>query len=265
MNDALYIAATGMKTQTAQIDTIANNVANASTPGFKRSQLRFGDLMVAAPAGSGTGAAGAMQPALDGVLSMGTPAGVALAGEQRSFTAGELRRVDDAMALAIQGEGFLELALPDGSAAYTRGGHLELNAERLLSTAGGLALKPRIHVPTDVHQVQIRADGEVLGFDEQGRSTPLGRLDLVNFSRPAGLSPMGDGLWRATQASGDALSAPAGEAGLGRLQQGFQEASNVQLVEEMVQLMAAQRAYEMNVKVIQAADEIAGMTNNLRK
>lgn len=260
MNDALYIAATGMKSQTAQIDTIANNVANASTPGFKRSQLRFGDLMVAPPAGSGSAAMAAQ----DGNL-VATPAGVALAGELRSFAAGELCHVDDAMALAIQGDGFLEVTMPDGSAAYTRGGHLELNAERVLSLAGGLPLKPRIHVPSDMHQLQVRADGEVLGIDEQGRSASLGRLDLIGFSRPSGLSPLGDGLWHATQASGDALTAPAGEAGMGRLQQGFQEASNVQLVDEMVLLMAAQRAYEMNVKVIQAADEIAGMTNNLRK
>ncbi len=263
MNDALYIAATGMKSQTAQIDTIANNVANASTPAFKRSQLRFGDLMVAAPGGTAIGASALV--AQDGSPAPATPAGVALSGELRSFAAGELRRVDDAMALAIQGDGFLEVTMPDGSAAYTRGGHLELNAERVLSVAGGLALKPRIHVPSDMHQLQIRTDGEVLGIDEQGRSASLGRLDLVGFSRAAGLSAMGDGLWRATPASGDALTAPAGEAGMGRLQQGFQEASNVQLVDEMVQLMAAQRAYEMNVKVIQAADEIAGMTNNLRK
>lgn len=254
MNDALYIAATGMKSQTAQIDAIANNVANASTPGYKRSQLRFGDLMVVSPVGtaeSGNAAA--------------TPAGVVLAGELRSFASGELRRVDDTMAVAIQGEGFLELTLPDGSAVYARGGHLELNAERLLTAADGLALKPRIHVPSDMQQLQIRADGEVLGMDEQGRSTSLGRLDLVSFARPAGLAPMGNGLWRATASSGEAITAPAGEAGTGRLQQGYQEASNVQLVEEMVLLMAAQRAYEMNVKVIQAADEIASMTNNLRK
>jgi flagellar basal-body rod protein FlgG len=253
MNDALYIAATGMKAQTAQIDSVANNVANASTPGFKRSSLRFGDLI----------ASSAMAPLQGDALS--SPAGVKVNAVQRSFTAGELKRTDDVMAVAIQGDGFLEVQLPDGSPAFVRSARLDIGADRLLGTADGLTLRQHIHVPQDIRRIAIGEDGQVQGVDDAGRSTALGRIDVALFSSPAGLTPAGDGLWQASARSGEAVMSPAGEAGAGRLKQGYQETSNVQLVEEMVQLMIAQRAYEMNVKVIQAADEIAGMTNNLRK
>lgn len=254
MNDALYIAATGMKAQTAQLDTIANNVANASTPSFKRSSLRFGDLVNAA----GPTLQEAAPPA-------GIGAGVRIGATLRSFAAGELRRVDDGMAVAIQGPGFIEVQLPDGSPAFLRSTRLQINAERLLSTAQGLALRQNLHVPADVRSLDISEDGHISGRDDAGRTTTLGRLELAVVPNPGALSPAGDGLWRANAGSGEALLAPPGEAGAGLLKQGFQEASNVQMVEEMVQLMVAQRAYEMNVKVMQAADEIAGMTNNLRK
>lgn len=253
MNDALYIAATGMKAQTAQIDSVANNVANASTPGFKRASLRFGDLIAAGPA------------ALASSDALASPAGVKIAALQRSFTAGELKRTDDAMAMAIQGDGFLEVQLPDGSAAFARSARLEINADRLLATADGLALRQHIHVPNDIRRIVIGEDGQVQGVDDAGRTATLGRIDVALFASPSGLTSVGDGLWQATARSGEAVLSPAGEAGAGRLKQGYQEASNVQLVEEMVQLMVAQRAYEMNVKVMQAADEVAGMTNNLRK
>lgn len=253
MNDALYIAATGMKAQTAQIDSVANNVANASTPGFKRSSLRFGDLM----------ASGATAPLQGDALA--SPAGVKIAALQRSFAAGELKRTDDVMALAIQGDGFLEVQLPDGSAAFARSARLEIGADRLLATADGLPLRQHISVPQDVHRIAIAEDGQVQGTDDAGRTATLGRIDVAMFASPASLHSLGDGLWQASAKSGEAVLSPAGEAGAGRLKQGYQEASNVQLVEEMVQLMVAQRAYEMNVKVMQAADEVAGMTNNLRK
>lgn len=254
MNDALYIAATGMKVQTAQIDSVANNVANASTPGFKRSSLRFGDMMTTP----------ALPPTEPDAMAA-VAAGVKVAAIQRSFTPGELKRADDPMSVAIQGDGFLEVSLPDGSAAFIRGARLEINVDRLLSTSDGLTLRPQIHIPTDVRSVSIANDGQVRGLDDAGRSLALGRLDVALFANPTGLAPAGDGLWQANARSGEAVLAPAGEAGAGLLRQGYQEASNVQLVDEMVQLMVAQRAYEMSVKVMQAADEVAGMTNNLRK
>ncbi|MEH0167818.1 flagellar hook-basal body protein [Roseateles microcysteis] len=259
MNDALYIAATGMKAQTAQLDLIANNVANMDTPGYKRGSLRFGDL-ISGEAIRTLGGTGANSPTANSTL-----AGVKSVGLLRSFAVGVLRRSDDPLSLAIQGEGFIEVQLPDGSAAFSRGGRLEVNSERLLATADGLELRQRIQVPADVRQIAIAEDGQVQGRDDAGRSFSLGRIDVAMFSNPSGLTSIGDGLWRDSTASGDALVMPAGEAGAGRLKQGFVESSNVQLVDEMVLLMVAQRAYEMNVKVMQTADEIASMTNNLRK
>ena len=180
MNDALYIAATGMKAQTAQLDAIANNVANASTPGFKRTSLRFGDL-VSAPTGTAPEATAASL-------------GVKAAGAQRSFAAGELKKVDDPMALAIQGDGFLEVLLPDGSAAFSRGTRLTITPEHLLATADGLVLRPQLHVPSDVRSVNISETGQVQGVDDAGRQTQLGRLELAVFANPTGLAPLGDGL-----------------------------------------------------------------------
>jgi flagellar basal-body rod protein FlgG len=242
-----------MKAQTSQLDNLANNVANASTPGYKRSSLRFGDLVASSALATNTADA------------LTSAAGVKVAAIQRSFTAGELRSVDDTMALAIQGDGFLEVQLPDGSPAFVRSAKLEINADRMLTTSDGLQLRQHIHVPTDVRSITVGEEGQVKGVDDAGRTTALGRIDVAIFASPSGLTPAGDGLWQASARSGEAVLSPAGESGAGKLKQGYQEASNVQLVEEMVQLMVAQRAYEMNVKVMQAADEVAGMTNNLRK
>lgn len=258
MNDALYVAATGMRAQTAQLDAIANNVANMATPGYKRATVRFGDLVAPSPVGDPMAAASAdnLPTAL---------AGVTVQSLMRHFAPGDLRRSDDRMQLAIQGDGFLEVQLADGSTAYWRGGRLEVNADRLLTTADGQVLRQRIQVPPEVTQVQVGEDGQVLAQDEAGRRWSLGRLELTVFAQPGALRALGQGLWQAQPAAGDAQSLTAGEDGAGTLKQGYIEGSNVQLGDEMVQLMVAQRAYEMSVKVMQAADEVAAMTNNLRK
>lgn len=257
MNDALYIAATGMKAQSAQVDTIANNVANVNTSGFKRSTVRFGDLVT-----TGLTLQTVDGPAPSSAYSL---AGVAVNATHRSFAPGELRPSNDPMTVAIQGDGFLEVQMPDGALAYARGGRLEVNTEGLLAMAGGPALRQRLAVPGDVRQLTIAEDGRVQATDASGRSWGVGQLDLTVFASPQELRPIGDGLYQASPAAGDPVAVRPAEAGAGRLRQGFQEASNVSLVEEMVQLMVAQRAYEMNVKVVQAADEIAGLTNSLRK
>lgn len=258
MNDALYIAATGMKAQSSQLDAIANNVANVNTPGFKRSSLRFGDLVVA-----GMAATNANDESAPSALS--ALAGVAIQSMQHSQAAGELRKVDDPMTLAILGEGFLEVLLPDGSSAYTRGAKLQVNADRLLATADGHVLRQQFHLPADARGVSFAEDGTIVAHDDGGREWTVGRLDLTTFANAAELAPAGEGLLRATRNAGEATVSPAGEGGAGRIKQGFQETSNVALVDEMVQLMVAQRAYEMSVKVVQAADEMAGLTNSLRK
>lgn len=259
MNDAMYIAATGMQAQQTQLDVIANNVANVSTPGFKRGSVNFSDLVHRAATDGAPDAATAQPlPGLSG-------AGVAIGAVGKQFAPGDLTRTGNAMDLAIQGAGFIEVLLPDGSTGYSRGGTLQINADRMLSTVDGYVLKQRIQVPTGATGVTIAATGEVTAADAHGASRSLGRIDLVTFANPAALLAQGDNVYRAAPDAGDALVAVPGEAGAGNLAQGQLEQSNVKLVDEMVQLMVAQRAYEMNVKVIQAADDIASMVNNIRK
>ena len=257
MNDALYIAATGMQAQQAQLDTIANNVANVNTAGFKRGRVSFSDLIASMPA------EGAQPVAATGPGGLG--AGVTVAAARRQFAVGDIKQTGDPMSIAIQGDGFIEALQADGGVVYTRGGKLKLTADRVLATADGLALRQRVQVADDIRQVLIGHDGQVSGRDDKGREWSLGRIDLVMFADAAGLAPIGDNAYRATAAAGEPLVTTPGESGSGRLMQGFEEGSNVNLIDEMVQMMVAQRAYEMSVKVVQAADEVAGMVNNMRK
>jgi flagellar basal-body rod protein FlgG len=258
MWEALAIGATGMQAQQLQVDTIANNLANVNTPGFKRSRVGFTELL-AARSQAGMDGAPLGAPAAAGV-------GVALASSARLFEPGELKKTDSAMDLAIQGDGFLELALADGSRAYTRGGPLKVNADGLLATASGVAFKPGITIPEHAESVQISPTGRVqVRLPAQATPMDVGQLELVRFHNPQGLLAQGGNLYRATEASGEAVGGVPGTEGLGTVLQGHLEASNVRLVEEMVGLMMAQRAYEASVKVVQASDEMLGLLNGLRR
>jgi flagellar basal-body rod protein FlgG len=264
MFDALYIGATGMQAQQVNVETIANNLANANTPAFKKGRVGFSELMV----GSGNRIvqlsnelrAGALSPA----QSVGS--GVGISSMSKVFDAGELKKTDSPLDVAIRGEGFLEVTLPDGSSAYMRGGSLKVNKDGLLANQAANPLRPSISVPDNAQSIVIGPDGKIsITLPNQGTPVDLGQLDLVRFANPGQLSATGDNLFRATDASGEAMSARAGEDGAGNLAQGFVESSNVKMVDEMVNLMLAQRAYEANVKVVQAADEMLGLINNLRK
>ncbi len=259
MNDAMYIAATGMKAQQTQLNVIANNVANVNTSGFKRSRVNFLDLVQR----ENGAAAPADLAELQAQAAAG--AGVNVGAVSRQFSPGDIKSTGNPMDLAIQGEGFFEVLLADGSTAYSRGGSLQVNADNLLVTAEGHVLKQRIQIPADMRSLSISPEGEVVAKDAKSKEWNLGRLELVTFASPAGLVALGDNVYRSGPASGEPLTALPGEAGAGRLAQGQLESSNVKLIDEMVQMMVAQRAYEMNVKVIQAADEVAGLTNNMRK
>jgi flagellar basal-body rod protein FlgG len=254
MNDALYIAATGMQAQQKSVDTIANNLANVNTPGFKRGKASFEDLVYR---GLQVGQAGA-------IVRQGS--GVGIASLAKVFDAGELRKTDQPLDLAIDGVGFIEVTAADGTSAYSRGGTLTVDRDGLLATADGYALKPGIHVGGDTAEITIQPDGRVLvRASGQADAAEVGRIDLVRFADTDGLVALGGNLYRPSGKSGDAIYGKAGEDGMGRLAQGKAEASNVRLIDEMVGLMAAQRAYESSVKVIQAADEMLAMSNNLRK
>lgn len=266
MNDSLHIAATGLHVQQMSVDTIANNLANVNTPGFKKARVSFQDLMyreVARSAiGNGNGTDGAS--AVSSVSRMGS--GVSTGATLRSFAAGEMKKTDAPLDIAIRGDGFLEVTLPDGSAAYTRGGSLQVNRDGYLATAQGYPLKPSIHVAPETAALVIDPTGRILARTaQQADALEIGRFDVARFANPGALAPLGDGLYRPTEGSGDARTGRAGEDGFGTLAQGYVEASNVTLIEEMVELMIAQRAYEVSTKVVQASDEMMAMTNNLRK
>ena len=265
MQDALQIAATGMQAQQLHVDTIANNLANVATTGFKRARVSFHDLVTrvadASIAGTGQAGSAAMQAPM-----MQAGVGVGVASVSRQFDGGELRKTDSMYDLAIAGEGFVEVSMPDGTRAFTRGGVLRVNGDGLLATGSGQPLAGAIAVPDNMETLLIDAEGRVQA-KVRGQSQPvdLGTLSLARFMAPGALAVGGDGLYRATEQSGDAIGGRAGEDGLGVFRQGHLEGSNVKMVDEMVGLMVAQRAYEASVNVARAADEMLGMVNNLRK
>lgn len=266
MIDALYIGATGMQAQQLNVDTIANNMVNLNTSGFKRGRVGFSDMVVA----------GAQARQEIGVVDQGAGifaqgsdrrgAGVGVGSLSKLFDLGDIKKTDMPLDIAIQGDGFLAVSMPDGSRAYTRGGSLKVNAEGLLATQAGYPLSPGIAIPENVRSISITVDGKVM-LSVAGQPLPVeaGSIDMARFSNAGGLVAQGDNFYLASQASGEAISARPGEDGLGLLQQGFLEGSNVKMVDEMVSLMVAQRAYEASVKVVQASDEMLGMINNLRR
>ena len=262
MFDALYSSATGMQAHQLNADTLANTLANVNTTGFKRSKVAFSDLMVRE--------AGRLQPSREEIGILGgqsrVGAGVGISAVSKLFDMGDLKKTESAFDVAIRGDGFIEVTMPDGSSAYTRGGTFKLNRDGLLATSGGFPLKANLAIPDNAQNMSIESDGSVR-ITVAGQTTPveLGQIDLVRFTSPSGLLPQGDNLYRASTSSGEAIAGKAAEDGMGSMAQGFLEGSNVKLTEEMVNLMVAQRVYEANVKVMQASDEMLGMINGLRK
>jgi flagellar basal-body rod protein FlgG len=259
MFDALYIGATGMQAQQAHVDAIANNMVNLNTPGFKKSRVSFSDLVASANLGT----PGSADPS-SALQAAGLGVRIGAAGQ--IFEAGELKKTDDPFDVAIVGDGFLELAMPDGSRAYARGGTLQVNPDGLLAHQSGIPLKPGISVPENAEELLVSATGRVQArMPGQAAVLDIGQLEVVRFSNPQGLVTQGANVYRASEASGEPVGSRAGEDGIGTLAQGYLEGSNVKLMEEMVALMVAQRAYEASVKVVQASDEMLGMINALRR
>lgn len=263
MFDALYIGATGMQAQQLNVDTIANNLSNVNTAGFKKSRVSFADLVTGDASRlpqSGEVEAGPLSAA----RRLGS--GVGVMRVDRLFDPGDIKQTGAALDVAIQGAGFLEVTMADGSRAFSRGGSLKVNNEGQLVTASGQVLKPGIQIPVNAQNLTISATG-LVKITVPGQASPVeaGQLELVRFTSPTMLQSLGDGLYRATEGSGEAITARPGQDDTGVLVQGAVEGSNVKLVDEMVNLMIAQRAYEASVKVVQASDEMLGMINNLRK
>lgn len=258
MLDSLYIASTSLHAQQANIEGISNNLANVNTPAFKKSRAVFDDLMYRQPVRSAS--------ALELVeRNMQLGLGSSIVDNSKVFTSGDLRPTENALDLAIRGKGFIELESDSGEPLYTRLGALRVDENGYLETRTGHRLAGRIQLPPDASQVRIEADGRVMvNAANEEKPFEAGRIDLVNFLNTAGLESMGQGAYRATQHSGPALYGAPGEDGLGTLQQGFLEASNVDLIEELTELVLAQRAYQVNSQVVRASDEIMQITNNLR-
>ena len=258
MLDSLYIAATGMHAQQLNVDTIANNLANVNTAAFKRSRVSFEDLLYRELAAR-QGLLGAEAPARFG-------AGVAVADTVRIFADGDLRKTEGPLDVALRGQGFFEVLLPDGSRAYTRNGALQVNRDGLLATGDGHVLAANLQVPPDAREIAIDTSGRVTArVAGEARPVEIGQLELARFLNPAGLSAQGGNLYVATDKSGDAQPGRPGEEGFGTLVQGFLESSNVKLVDELVGLVQAQRAFEVNARALQASDELLSLINNLRR
>jgi flagellar basal-body rod protein FlgG len=257
---ALYSAAAGMESQQLNLDVISNNLANVSTTGFKKSKIEFQDLLYESVRTPGAEQGNGTQ----------LPTGIQIGHGSRPvatakiFTEGELTQTGAQLDMAIQGEGFIEVQMPDGTLAYTRDGALKTDSSGKVTTSDGLVVQSGWQpIPTGTTSISISADGSVTTTGAGG--TQNFRVQLVRFANPAGLQSMGSNLYKETPASGTPETGNPDENGFGSLQQGYLEMSNVKVVEEMVNMIVAQRAYEVNSKAVQAADEMMQQSNNLRR
>ena len=259
MIDSLFIAATGMHAEQAQIDTVANNLVNMNTMGFKKSRVSFATLVPQTAQVQGVDA-GLAAPAA------GHGRGVAGGAQLADFSQGSLKQTLGEYDFAINGRGLFEVQLPDGSFAYSRNGALHVDGDGYLVNADGYPLSAMIQVPSDVEQLLVNDDGRVqLKIHDSSQLVDAGYLMLSHFANPAGLTPVGDNLYLANEAAGAVVYSRPGENGAGTINQGYLEGSNVQMIEELTTMMTAQRAYEANSRILQASDEILGIINNLRK
>jgi flagellar basal-body rod protein FlgG len=259
---ALYTAASGMSAQQMNLDTIANNLANSSTAGFRQLRLQFKDMIYQNMVTPG---AAQSQSTVSAGLQIGL--GTKSAATEVIMSQGDLNQTGNPLDLAIEGSGFFQVQRPDGTTAYTRAGQFHMNSQGTIVTADGDAILPNITVPTTATSVTITQYG-VVNATLPGQTNPaqLGQIQLATFPNPGGLENMGGNLLKATLSSGDAvLGNPGGSEGLGTLQQGYLENSNVDVVTEFVQMVLAQRAYESNSKVIKAADDMYSQVNNLTR
>ena len=253
MINSLWISKTGMQAQQTQLDVISNNMANVSTNGFKRASAVFEDLMYQNL--RQVGAADTEQNNLPTGLQVGL--GVRTVATSRQFSQGSLQQSGNQLDIAVNGQGFLQVALPDGTTGYTRDGSLQVDSQGRLVTSSGLAIAGDITVPAEAQSVTIGSDG-VVTAKVPGNAQPqqLGNIELATFINPAGLEPRGQNLYTETVASGNPVTGAPGTAGMGTLMLGYVETSNVNVVQELVTMIQTQRAYEMNSKAIQTSDQM---------
>jgi len=253
MINSLWISKTGMQAQQTQLDVISNNMANVSTNGFKRGSAVFEDLMYQNL--RQVGAADTEQNNLPTGLQIGL--GVRTVATSRSFTQGSLQQSGNQLDLAINGSGFIQVALPDGTTGYTRDGSLQVDAQGRLVTSSGLPVVGDITIPAEAQSITVGNDGVVtVKLPANPQPQQVGNIELAGFVNPAGLEPRGGNFYTETVASGNPVNGAPGTGGLGTLMQGYVETSNVNVVQELVTMIQTQRAYEMNSKAIQTSDQM---------
>ena len=259
MNPALWTAKTGLDAQQTRMTVISNNLANVNTTGFKRGRAAFEDLFYQTV--RQVGANSTQDTTLPSGLMLGT--GVRTVATEKIHTQGNTLQTDNALDVAINGRGFFQISLPDGTTAYSRDGSFKMDAQGQVVTASGYSIEPGITIPSDAQSITIGSDGTVSVMTPgSGTPTQVGNLQLADFVNPAGLQAIGQNLFVETAASGAAQVGTAGLNGLGLLAQGSLESSNVNVVEELVNMIETQRAYEMNSKAIQTADQMLAYVNN---
>ncbi|HDL02736.1 MAG TPA: flagellar basal-body rod protein FlgG [candidate division Zixibacteria bacterium] len=262
MLKAMRTAVSGMTAQQMNVDNIANNLSNVNTIGFKRSRVEFQDVLYQnfRKAGTSTATGTSVPVSLD--IGYGTKPVATV----REFSVGDFQNTGNALDVAISGDGFFQIQMPDGSISYTRDGAFKMSAEGQIVNADGFYLYPEMTIPEDATSVSISIDGNVsvllVGGDEP---QSIGQFELARFINPAGLSAAGHNLYNRTSASGSPILGNPTQDGLGKLDQGYLEISNVKVVDEMVNMIVAQRAYELNSKVIQTGEDMLQISNNLKR
>ncbi len=253
MMQALWVSKTGLSAQNTRLTTIANNLANAATVGFKRDDAQFEDLLYQIR--SQPGASSSQSTQLPSGMQLGT--GVRVVGTTKQFTEGSLQVTQKPLDLAISGRGFFQIQMPDGTTAYTRNGQFQINSNGEIVTAEGMQVQPTISIPQSGQTVTISRDG-IVEVQVAGQAAPqqVGQLQLADFINPSGLQAIGNNLFMETAASGSPQQGQPANSGFGGVEQGTLEASNVDVVEEMVNMITTQRTYEMNSKVIAASDQM---------
>ncbi len=259
MNQALWVAKTGLEAQQTRMAVISNNLANVNTTAFKKGRASFEDLLYQNV--RQVGGQTSQDTTLPSGLLLGT--GVRTVATEKLHTQGNLIQTNNALDIAIDGRGFMQVTMPDGTVAYTRDGSFKVNAQGQLVTAGGYQLQPAITIPAAAQSITIGSDGTVsVKVSGSTSLTSVGNITLADFINPAGLQAIGKNLYTETAASGTPQSGTPGASGLGQLVQGSLESSNVNVVEELVNMIETQRAYEMNSKAIQTSDQMLAYVNN---
>ncbi len=260
MMRSLFTAATGMKAQQRQIDTISNNLANVNTNGFKKSRNHFQDLLYHNERLAGVASSSSTQVPAGIHVGHGTKHVIT----EKIHTQGNMQSTGNQLDISIDGPGFFQILQPNGAIAFSRAGHFNIDGQGRLVTDEGMFLDPEINIPQETRKIEIGFDGTVSVFlRDETEPEAVGTVQLARFANPAGLTPIGKNLYTSSPASGNPIVETPGLNGMGTLNQGFLEASNVSVVEEMVNMITAQRAYEVNSKAIQTSDQMLQSANNL--